>query len=123
MLAALRIVLALHALAVLTQAALAGQFLSGGESPVLFHEWTAWFVLALSAVQIILALWFVRLGGPLWLFVASVFILIAEALQVGTGYGRFLGVHIPLGVFVFGAVTWMMLWTFRKPAAGGDGAV
>jgi hypothetical protein len=122
-LAALRIVLGLHALGVLTQAALAGQFLSGGESPVLFHEWAAWFVLALSAVQIILALWFVRLSGPLWLLVASVFIFIAEGLQVGTGYGRFLGVHIPLGVFVFGAVTWMMLWTFRKQTAGGDGAV
>ena len=123
MLAGLRIVLALHALAVLAQAALAGQFLSGGETPVLLHEWTAWFVLALSAVQIILALWFVRLGGPLWLVVASVFILIAEALQVGTGYGRFLGVHIPLGVFVFGAVTWMLFLTFRKQGAGGDGAV
>ena len=123
MLAGLRTVLALHALAVLTQAALAGQFLSGGESPVLFHEWTAWFVLVLSAIQIILALWLARISGPLWVWVASIFIFILEALQVGTGYGRFLGVHIPLGVFVFGAVIWMMLWTFRRQAAGGDRAV
>ena len=122
-LAALRIVLALHALAVLTQAIFAGQFLSGIEGPVLFHEWTGWFVLALSAIQIILALWLARIGGPLWLWVASVFIFISEALQVGTGYGRFLGVHIPLGVFVFGAVVWMLLWSFRRQAVDGDGAV
>ena len=122
-LAALRIVLALHAFGVLTQAVLAGQFLSGVEGPVLFHEWTAWLVLGLSAIQIILTLRLTMLGGPLWLWVASIFIFIAEALQVGTGYGRFLGVHIPLGVFVFGAVIWMLLWTFRKQAAGGDRAV
>ena len=122
-LAALRIVLALHALAVLAQAVLAGQFLSGIESPVLFHEWTAWFILVLSAIQIMLSLWLARIGGPLWLWVASIFIFIAEALQVGTGYGRFLGVHIPLGVFVFGAVVWMMLWSLRRQPAGGDRAV
>ena len=122
-LAGLRIVLSLHALAVLAQAALAGQFLSGVEGPVVFHEWTGWFILALSAAQIgITTLWFLRLGGPLWLWVASIFIFIAEALQVGTGYGRFLGVHIPLGVFVFGAVTVLLLWSFRKQAAGGDRA-
>lgn len=120
-LAGLRVVLSLHALAVLTQAALAGQFLSGVETPVVFHEWAGWFILALSAIQIIIAsLWLIRLGGPLWVWVASIFIFIAEALQVGTGYGRFLGVHIPLGVFVFGAVTVLMLWSFRKQPVGGD---
>ncbi len=122
-LGALRWVLALHALAVLTQAVLAGQFLSGSEAPVLFHAWTGWFIVALSALQIVLSLRLLQLGGPLWLLVASIFIFIAEALQIGTGYGRFLGVHIPLGVFVFGAVTWMMFWSFRKPATGGDRAV
>ena len=106
----------------LAQAALAGEFLSGTEAPVVFHEWTGWLIVALSAAQIALAIWLAKRGGPMWLGVASVFIFIAEALQVGTGYGRFLGVHVPLGVFVFGAVTWMMFWAFRKAAAGGDRA-
>lgn len=119
----LRGVLSLHVFAVLMQATFAGQFLSGVESPVLFHEWTAWFILALSFAQIILSVLFLRIGGPLWLLVASIFILIAEALQVGTGYGRFLGVHIPLGVFVFGALTWMLVWALRRQPAGGDRAV
>ena len=113
----------MHALAVLTQAALAGQFLSGAENPVVFHERTGWLIVILSAVQIVFALRFVRLGGPLWLAVASIFIFIAEALQVGTGYGRFLGVHIPLAVFVFGALICMLVWVFRRQPAGGGRAV
>lgn len=122
-LTALRVLLSLHALAVLTQAALAGQFLSGAEGPVVFHVWTAWLIVALSAAQIVLSLQLLRLGGPMWLAVASIFIFIAEGLQVGTGYGRFLGVHIPLAVFVFGAVIGMLLWVFRKQPAGGNRAV
>ncbi|MBZ5608645.1 MAG: hypothetical protein LAP38_10325 [Acidobacteriia bacterium] len=118
-LAALRIVLVAHALGVLTQAIFAGQFLSGIESPVVFHEWTAWLIVSLSALQVVLAVVMARFGGPLWLVIASLFILIAEGLQTGTGYGRFLGVHVPLGAFVFGAVVWLATWAFRKQAVGG----
>lgn len=119
-LAALRTVLLLHALAVLSQAIFAGQFLSGIDAPVVFHAWTGWFILGLSAAQVILSITFLKLGGPLWLLIASLFIFIAEGLQVGTGYGRFLGVHIPLGVFVFGAVIWQLLWAFRKQISSGS---
>lgn len=110
----LRVVLSLHALAVLTQAVFAGQFLSGVDAQVVFHERLAWVIFALAVAQIVVAAVLLRTGAPLWLLVASIFILIAEGLQVGTGYGRFLGVHVPLGVFVFGVVTWLMLWSFRR---------
>jgi hypothetical protein len=110
----LRVVLTLHSLAVLTQAVFAGQFLSGVDAQVVFHEWTAWLVLGLAVVQVVAAVVLLWAGAPLWLIVASIFVLIAEGLQVGTGYGRFLGVHIPLGVLVFGLVTWLMIWSYRK---------
>ena len=113
-LTALRTALALHAFGALAQAVFAGEFLSGIDAPVVFHEWTAWFILVVSAAQIIMAVIFTRLGGPFWLVIASVFVFIAEGLQTGTGYGRFLSVHIPLGVFVFGAVIGLMLWAFQK---------
>lgn len=109
----LRVVLFLHALAVLTQAVFAGQFLSGVDAQVVFHERLAWVIFALAIVQIGVSAALLRAGAPLWLLVASIFVLIAEGLQLGTGYGRFLGVHIPLGVFVFGLATWLMLWSFR----------
>ena len=112
----LRVLLSLQALAVLTQAVFAGQFLSGVDAQVVFHERLGWVIFALSVAQIAVAAVLLRVGAPLWLLVASIFIFIAEGLQVGTGYGRFLGVHIPLGVFVFGVVTWLMLWSLRpKP--------
>ena len=122
-LTALRTVLSLHTFAVLTQAVLAGQFLSGVESPVLFHEWTGWLVLALSLAQVVFAILLVLQGAPPWLLIASIFVLLAEVLQIGTGYGRFLGVHVPLGVFVFGVLTWLTIWSFRWQAEGGDRAV
>jgi hypothetical protein len=113
-LAAFRTSLILHALGVLAQAIFAGEFLSGIDAPVVFHEWTAWFILGVSALQIILSVIFTRLGGPLWIVIASVFVFIAEGLQTGTGYGRFLGVHIPLGVLVFGVLIWLLFWAFQK---------
>jgi hypothetical protein len=112
----LRVVLSLHSLAVLTQAVFAGQFLAGVDAQVVFHEWTAWFALGLAVVQIAASAALLRTCAPLWLLVASIFILIAEGLQMGTGYGRFLGVHIPLGVFVFGTLTCLTVWSFRRQA-------
>jgi hypothetical protein len=98
----------------MTQAVFAGQFLSGLEAPVVFHAWTGWFVLGLSLAQIVSVIALARFGGPLWLVISSIFVCIAEALQVGTGYGRFLAVHIPLGLFVFGALIGQTLWALRK---------
>ncbi len=115
-LAGLRIVLPLHALGVLAQAVFAGQFLSGVESPVVFHAWTAWAILVLALAQVALSVAASFSGGPVWFMLASVFVLVAEALQTGTGYGRFLGVHIPLGVVLFGVVLWQTIFIFRKPA-------
>jgi hypothetical protein len=115
-LAGLRVILPLHALGVLAQAALAGQFLSGLEDPVVFHAWTAWAILVVSLAQVALAVAASFGGAPLWFMLTSVFVLLAEALQTGTGYGRFLGVHIPLGVVLFGLVLWQTIFVFRRPA-------
>lgn len=114
----LRFVLSLHLLGVLVQAALAGQFLSGSETPVVVHAWTAWAILGLSVAQIVLAILWSRQGGPVWFVLASVFVVLAEALQTGSGYGRFLSVHVPLGVFLFGGVLWLLVVVFRKPPSG-----
>lgn len=117
-LAGLRIVLPVHALGVVLQATFAGQFLSGTDGSVVFHAWTAWAILGLSLAQVILAVLWMLARGPLWFLFASVFVLLAEALQTGTGYGRFLGVHIPLGVILFGIVLWQAILVFRKPSPG-----
>jgi hypothetical protein len=119
-LAILRLVLVCHALAVFAQSVFAGEFLSGVDGPVKFHELTAWIVLALSAIQIIIAAAFMRSGiTSLWLVFGSILVLLGEGLEVGTGYGRFLSVHVPLGVVVFGAVAWQAISVFLKQAPFG----
>ena len=114
-LAILRTVLVCHVLAVLTQSVFAGQFLSGSDSQVKFHELTGWIILAISAIQILLAAALVRSGiTSLWLVFGSMFLFLGEGLQIGTGYARFLNVHVPLGVILFAAVSWQAISVFLK---------
>jgi len=110
----LQIVLLLHATGVLMQATLAGRFLSGDDGSVVVHEVTGWVIAGVCLVQILLAV--IVKTVPLWFVIASVVTFLAEGLQVGTGYGRFLNVHIPLSILITGAVMAQILWAFRRQA-------
>ncbi len=113
----LRIVLATHAAALFTQAGIAGEFLSGTDGVVKFHEFTGWVLLGLCVLQIAFAAIAMRSGAAtLWLVIGSVLVLLAEGLQVGTGFGRFLRVHIPLAVVIFGTVLAQTISQFRRKA-------
>ena len=109
-----------HTAGLFAQSALAGEFLSGTDEVVKFHEWTAWIVLGVCAVQIAVAALAQRAGeASLWLLIGSVLIFLAEVLQTGTGYGRFLRVHIPIGVLAFAAVSWQLLAQLRRRPGSG----
>src|SRR5689334_7992184 len=111
----LRFVLVVHTIALFAQAGLAGEFLSGTDGVVKFHEWIAWAILGICAIQIITSALAQRTGGgSLWLLIGSVLVFLGEVLQTGTGYGRFLRVHLPLGVVLFAAVTWQSIGQFRS---------
>lgn len=115
---ALRTALVLHSCALLAQPALAGEFLSGADHAVRFHEWLAWAILGLCSIQIVLAAFGLRTGvATYWLLIGSALLLLAESLQTGVGYGRFLRVHIPLGVIEFAVVVVQTVSVFR-PRAG-----
>ncbi len=102
------------------QSSLAGEFLSGTDGVVKFHEWNAFLILGICLVQIALVALAMRSGAAsLWMLVGTILIFLAEGLQTGTGYGRFLLVHIPLGVVVFAGVSWQMISLFRKRDAVG----
>jgi len=112
----LRYVLLVHTLCLFAQSALAGEFLSGTDAVVKVHEWAAWATVAICAVQIAAAGLALRNGGAsLWLFAGTILVFLGEALQIGTGYGRFLRVHLPLGVALFAGVSWQLISQFRKP--------
>ena len=116
----LRLVLVCHVLTGFAQSVFAGQFLSGSDSPVVFHEVTGWVLLVICAIQIVLAAVLMRSGiTSLSLVFSSIFVFLAEGLQIGTGYGRFLNVHVPLGVIIVAAVIWQTICAFLKPAPPG----
>jgi hypothetical protein len=123
-LAILRVVLVCHVLTVFAQSVFAGQFLSGSDSPVTFHELTGWIVLLISAIQILFAAVLVRSDvTSLGLVFGSIFLFLGEALQIGTGYGRVLKVHVPLGVIIPAAVSCQTICAFLKrarPVAPGN---
>jgi hypothetical protein len=96
------------------QATLAGRFLSGEDSSVKIHEVTGWVIAAICLIQIVLAV--VVKEIPLWFVIASIAIFLGEGLQVGTGYGRFLNVHIPLSILITAVVIWQILWAYRRRA-------
>jgi hypothetical protein len=110
----LRTVVILHALGVFSQAVLAGHFLSGLDSAVYSHEVTGWVVVALCVLQIAVsaALRLPR-GATLPFALSSGLIFLAEALQTGTGYGRYLQVHVPLGALLLAGVAAQIVWLFR----------
>ncbi|HUI62689.1 MAG TPA: hypothetical protein VLX90_20840 [Steroidobacteraceae bacterium] len=113
----LRGVLSAHTLALFAQSALAGEFLSGTDGVAKFHEWTAWAILGICLIQIAVVALAQRSGhASLWLLIGTVLVFLAEVLQTGTGYGRFLRVHLPLGGIAFAGVSWQLISQFRAPA-------
>lgn len=113
---ALRSIVCVNLLAIFLQAIYAGQFLSGMEAPVRFHEWSAWAILGLTVLQLLISVFYWRLNREygLWMALSTAGVFLAEGLQVGTGYGRFPAVHVPLGVLIFGGVLCQAVWLFRS---------
>ena len=111
---ALRVIVVLHLTAILLQAALAGQFLSGRDGAVVLHERMGWTVAAIGLAQVLLTV-ILRLprDAALVLILASAMIFLAEALQMGTGYLRFMFAHVPVAVLIAGGVAAVAVRVFR----------
>jgi len=110
----LRIIVVVHAIGVFAQAVFAGQFLSGLDGAVYWHEVAGWSVLALCLLQIAVSVSLrVPCRGTLPFALSSSLIFLAEALQAGTGYGRFLEVHVPLGALILAGLAAQLMWVFR----------
>ena len=107
----------LQAAAVFLQAISAGSFLSGTDHSVRLHELGGWITFALALAQAALAAArYVRELG--WWFVSSsAAVAVAEVLQLGTGYGRFLQVHIPLAILIVALLVWQLLWAVMHRTA------
>jgi cytochrome bd-type quinol oxidase subunit 2 len=120
---ALHLVLRLLALLVFAQAVFAGLFLDGNRA---WREWHAINgmllipLLALLAVVLAVLLWRSG-GGPGWIALASLALLLAIFIQIGMGQTSRLAVHVPLGVAILGLVGALLGRTrnLAPPASAG----
>jgi hypothetical protein len=115
--AALVCISLLQVIAVIGQGALAGSFLSGDDSSVALHEIGGWIAFGLALIQLGLLIAKSGRAYGLWLLMSSIGIVLAEALQLGSGYGRFFRVHIPLALIIIGGLTWQIIWIAKHPGA------
>lgn len=110
---AFRAIITAHCVLILVQAALAGRYLSGGFDTITIHSANSGFVMLLGLAQLVTAglLW--RPGrGPGWPIGASLLICFAEVVQIGAGFSPELGLHVPLGVALFGVTAAMTGWAW-----------
>jgi hypothetical protein len=103
--AALHLVLRLLALLVFAQAVFAGLFLDGNAAWRQWHAINGMLLiplLALLAVVLAVVLW--RSGGPGWMALAGLALLLAVIVQNAMGQSGQVAVHVPLGVAILGLV-------------------
>lgn len=115
----LLITASLHAAVAVTQPILAGAYLNGELAAMQVHGplgsglvAVTMFLLAPAAVLFILP------GkGSFWPAIITVLLFFGEGLQIGMGYTRQFGIHIPLGVAIVGtavALVWYLVaWRYR----------
>ena len=112
---ALRLIVTVHCGLILLQAVLAGQYLSGGFDAIAVHRANAGFVLLVGWAQAVAALLLWRPGrGPAWPLGASALVCVAELMQMAAGTSRELGLHVPLGVTLFGAMAALTGWAWAR---------
>ena len=98
-------------LQVLVQAALAGGFVTGDVGLLGLHSANG-ILLVLTTTALLPATVLLRWPGrgPWWPIVLSVALWWLVAVQVGLGFGRQVGAHIPLGVAIMGMISGFTGW-------------
>ncbi|CAA9380071.1 MAG: hypothetical protein AVDCRST_MAG66-191 [uncultured Pseudonocardia sp.] len=114
----LRAVVTAHLVAVLGQPVWAGLFLTGDVDAIAVHGTVGSLLAAWGLLTAGVALAYVVGGrGPLWVVPLAVVHFLATGVQIGAGYGRDLGLHIPLGVALVAVAVVLAAWVWSPAAA------
>lgn len=120
----LRLLVAVHTVALLFQAVSAGNFLDGSASAMSLHQMTGTSVITtISVLQVVVAAvcWRRRHVSP-WFPLTSFALFAGEMAQIGLGFTDQLSLHVPVGVAAFG-VSLVLLFASLKhyppPVSGG----
>jgi hypothetical protein len=108
-------------LQVLVQAALAGGFITGDVGLLGLHSANGILLVLTTAALLPAAVLLVRPGrGPWWPIAFSVVLWQLIAVQVGFGFARQVGLHVPLGVTVTALIAGFTWWSYAyRPRSGG----
>ena len=113
----LRLAVTAHLVAVLAQPILAGRYLTGDVDAITAHGAVGTALAALDLLVIAAAALYVTGGrGALWVLPAAVLLFLAVGLQIGMGFARRLGVHVPLGVGIVTASVLLTAWVWAPSA-------
>lgn len=113
----LRAVVTVHLVAVLSQPVWVGLFLTGDVDAIAVHGTIGSLLAAWGLLTIGVVLAYVLGGrGPLWVLPVAVGHFLAVGYQVGAGYGRNLGLHVPMGVALTLVAAALAVWAW-SPAA------
>src|SRR3954451_825871 len=96
---------------------LAGRYLTGDVDAITAHGAIGSALAALDLLVIAAAgLYVVGGRGALWVLPAAVLLFLAVGLQIGMGFSRQLGVHVPLGVGIVTASVLLTAWVWTPSA-------
>lgn len=114
----LRAVIGVHLAAVLAQSVLAGRYLTGDVDAITVHGILGNGLAVLGMFTVAATVLYVVGGrGKLWVAPVGVALFLADGIQIGAGYTRNLGLHVPLGVAIVVASVLLTVWAW-SPSAG-----
>lgn len=97
---------------VVLQAALAGGFITGRLTFLDLHSANGILLVLTSGALLPATVLLVRPGrGPWWPVAFSVVFWWLVAIQVGFGFARLVGLHIPIGMAVMGLISGFAWWS------------
>ena len=108
--------LVLLLVAVASQPVTMGLYLSGRYPMMSWHSLVGSMIAALALVAAGLALLYAVAGGRPWTVPAAIGLFLACGFQIGMGYARTLGVHVPLGVAVVSGSLLLTVWSWTRSA-------
>lgn len=115
-LSAWRGALVLLLVAVASQPVTMGLYLSGRYPMMGWHGLLGSTVAALALLVAGLTVLYAIAGGRPWPIPVSVALFLACGFQIGMGYARNLGVHVPLGVAVVSGTLLLTAWSWTRSA-------
>ena len=112
---AFRALITVNAMLLLVQPVLIGLFRSGGDEAKLHaHEIVGSAVGATGIFAVVASILVWRIAKwPATAVLWCILLLVAEVVQLSLGYDRHLGIHVPLGVLLAIAASFLDLWVYK----------